>query len=396
MGQLISRPVERIITKVLDEALEPIKTDLAGVKSDLAGVKSDLAGVKSDLAGVKSDLAGVKSDLAGVKSDLGGVKSDLGGVKSDLKALTDAILVPEGTTLSKKIAVSIKDSSSGPTSGHGAVVRIAEKSYLLSAAHVLVDFTMDFRNKAEPKTIHLERAGKKFACTSTGKLYVPPDYVLKGSKDIGFLGISFDSNLNPQEFISAKWAEAEVGNSVVASGLVHLLGIVTSFSDGRFSVLAHSVPGQSGSLVLDSSPAVTGVVHGSSKHRGKHSGDTFRDDASVVYCDAVVLDNLIAIEDNALFELLQYAEDIPEDIASGSRKASDCTEDCGFRKLVCKLYLSPEQLALAEDDKNKRLAEAMQGLTLAEVMKALFDQMPKEMPKEPVPFANIELCAWKE
>jgi hypothetical protein len=351
MGQLISRPIERMMAKVLDEALEPIKKDLTAVQKDLTAVQTGLT-----------------------------------AVQTGLKTLTDAILVPEGDKLSKKIAVSIKDSSSsGSTSGHGAVVCIAEFFYLLSAAHVLVDFSMDFTTseEARQKIIYLERAGKKFSCTSTGHLYVHSDYVSNGSKDVGFLGISFDpTNSEQQELIDAEWAEAKVGKSVVASGLVHLLGIVTSFTDGRFSVLAHSVPGQSGSLVLDSTPALTGVVHGSSKHRGKHSGDTFRDDASVVYCDAVVLEQLIHIDNNThLLWLLQLAEDIPEDIASGSRKPSDCPEECGFRKLVCELY--PEQPA----------AE-MKDLTLAAVMGKLREQMPA--PNVTFSNADVKLCVWKE
>ena len=76
--------ISQMMESKLEQAIEPIRTDLAGVKSDLAVVKSDLDGVKSDLVGVKSGLEEVKSDLDGVKTDLAGVKSDLDGVKSDL------------------------------------------------------------------------------------------------------------------------------------------------------------------------------------------------------------------------------------------------------------------------------------------------------------------------
>ena len=66
--------ISQMMESKLEQAIEPIRTDLAGVKSDLEEVKHRVTAIEVTQENVKSDLAGVKSDLAGVKSDLEEVK----------------------------------------------------------------------------------------------------------------------------------------------------------------------------------------------------------------------------------------------------------------------------------------------------------------------------------
>ncbi len=66
--------ISQMMESKLEQAIEPIRTDLAGVKSDLAGVKSDLEEVKHRVTAIEVTQENVKSDLAGVKSDLEEVK----------------------------------------------------------------------------------------------------------------------------------------------------------------------------------------------------------------------------------------------------------------------------------------------------------------------------------
>lgn len=66
--------ISQMMESKLEQAIEPIRTDLAGVKSDLVGVKSDLEEVKHRVTAIEVTQENVKSDLAGVKSDLEEVK----------------------------------------------------------------------------------------------------------------------------------------------------------------------------------------------------------------------------------------------------------------------------------------------------------------------------------
>ncbi len=66
--------ISQMMESKLEQAIEPIRTDLADVKSDLEEVKHRVTAIEVTQENVKSDLDGVKTDLAGVKSDLEEVK----------------------------------------------------------------------------------------------------------------------------------------------------------------------------------------------------------------------------------------------------------------------------------------------------------------------------------
>ena len=59
--------ISQMMESKLEQAIEPIRTDLAGVKSDLEEVKHRVTAIEVTQENVKSDLAGVKSDLEEVK-----------------------------------------------------------------------------------------------------------------------------------------------------------------------------------------------------------------------------------------------------------------------------------------------------------------------------------------
>jgi hypothetical protein len=251
--------------------------------------------------------------------------------------------------------------------GHGAVVAMKKypahddvagrhdeyEVFLLSAAHVLVDIA-----NGEISLAH--GLNSRFDCYA-GELYISGDYMAKGLKDFGFVKLSHKDKTkitirNVEQRRPTTWATVvEVGKSVVAHGNVFLRGtVVTSnMDDGRFSVLAHSVAGQNGILVFNNEKVVAGVVHGSSKHRGKHAAVAREDTASVVYCDSVGFSDLVCVgfndEDQQKLSLLQRAECIPEKVASGSvtfgaftKESNDSGEAEGMRELLRLLSLPHE------------------------------------------------------
>lgn len=51
------------IGNIVEEKLQPIKTDVGQLKTDVAGLKTDVGQLKIDMTGVKKDLKSVKKDV---------------------------------------------------------------------------------------------------------------------------------------------------------------------------------------------------------------------------------------------------------------------------------------------------------------------------------------------
>jgi hypothetical protein len=217
-----------------------------------------------------------------------------------------------------------------------------------------------------------------------GNLYIHSNYVANGVNDCGFLELVNTEVLGASlETVSTTtWKEQPtVGKSVVAhESLVYLRGCVITSSQendhGRFSVTAHSVPGQSGSLVFGNDKSVFGVVHGSSKHRGKHAAGTHQD-SSVVYCDTVVYNDLICVQGSNLISLLHKAECAPVDVASGLMPLSHFVEqdDIASREMVDLMIL-------------------LLGKNSTSTLKDVMDSLLKTFGKDRVSFDVPKLMAW--
>ena len=65
------------IGNIVEEKLQPIKTDVGQLKTDVAGLKTDVGQLKTDVAGLKTDVGQLKTDMTGVKKDLKSVKKDV-------------------------------------------------------------------------------------------------------------------------------------------------------------------------------------------------------------------------------------------------------------------------------------------------------------------------------
>ena len=90
--------LKTIVEEVVNRAVEPIKSDLAGVKEDLKGVRNEVAGVKEDLKGVRNEVAGVKEDLVEMKETqeehtrrLEALAGDTEQLLDDVKGIRDEI-----------------------------------------------------------------------------------------------------------------------------------------------------------------------------------------------------------------------------------------------------------------------------------------------------------------
>jgi hypothetical protein len=315
----------------------------------------------------------LRQDMALLRREM---SEALAPVNEKLDELISTLLVPKGEEMSRHCGVSIFIDQNHI--GHGAVVSMKidgdEGYYLLSAAHVLIDLVTG-------NNIILKAEGRdRFECQHAGKLYIHPAYVSTGHKDFGFLALQECKGIINVSIANVVWCNAVgVGKSVVAHGLVFLRGTVTSaIEHGRFSALAHSIPGQSGSVLFNNDKAVAGVVHGSSKHRGKHSAASV-DDVAVVYFDSVEFSGLLLVTNPDHHRLLQYAELGPEDVVSGNKsiesEADGAEMDSHVHRLVDALELQESEPAWQD------------------VMKALLDKIDSDGKR--FTFNDARLVNWK-
>ncbi len=75
------------LSGLLDEKLEPIKSDIRELKTDVAELKSDVAELKSDVANLKSDVAELKVNVEVLNTKVGTLTKDVGSLKSGVAQL---------------------------------------------------------------------------------------------------------------------------------------------------------------------------------------------------------------------------------------------------------------------------------------------------------------------
>lgn len=228
--------------------------------------------------------------------------------------------------------------------GHGAIISGGVngcKHYLLSAAHVLIPVVNDLinnntnDNNKRHQTLYLRpKNGSQFVSVHIGTcLYIPDTYVQSGNNDVSLLELDSEDiygNANLSVLDGATIANPEqIGEKVVAIGRSFLHGDITASEDtddfSKFTVHGHSKPGNSGAPVFTADKVLVGVVHGSSKHRGKHGLYAF-DDASIVYCHSV--EKALSSENgmrkvridqpSETVQYLTWAEDVPVDVSQGT------------------------------------------------------------------------------
>lgn len=56
------------ISDMMDDKLEPLKTDISDLKTSVSNLESDVAGLKTDVAGLKTDVSEMKTDISELKT----------------------------------------------------------------------------------------------------------------------------------------------------------------------------------------------------------------------------------------------------------------------------------------------------------------------------------------
>lgn len=75
------------ISDMMDDKLEPLKTDISDLKTSVSNLESDVAGLKTDVAGLKTDVSGLKTDVESLKTSVSNLESDVSEMKTDISEL---------------------------------------------------------------------------------------------------------------------------------------------------------------------------------------------------------------------------------------------------------------------------------------------------------------------
>jgi hypothetical protein len=243
------------------------------------------------------------------------IEKRLQRLEDSLEAVTDSLLAPDGDQVAKDVTVAIYSTGSSSVACHGCIIRREDAVYLLSAAHSIVDLTYGGTYSIR-WSMHSEDL---FPKVEFDQVYIPEDYVRRGSNDVGIAKIT-DAHLTPQD----GWREFSMndrelaGKTVVGHGRVFLRGSVLSYpEEQRIMIGTPSMPGCSGCPLFDNRKNLVAFVHGGVKHRGGrvlHTGGT--DDATgYLYADSPDLVTFRAVASQS-YSFLKIAEDIDSELAS--------------------------------------------------------------------------------
>jgi len=75
------------IAALMDEKINPLRTDIRDMKSDINDMKTDINGMKTDINDMKSDINGMKTDINGMKTDINGMKTDINKLSDRIEIL---------------------------------------------------------------------------------------------------------------------------------------------------------------------------------------------------------------------------------------------------------------------------------------------------------------------
>lgn len=79
-----------MIAEVMQQSLQPVKSDIIGIKSDVRTLKNDVQELKVDMKLAKADIQELKDDMKSVKADISELKVEVENLKCDMKeAKTD-------------------------------------------------------------------------------------------------------------------------------------------------------------------------------------------------------------------------------------------------------------------------------------------------------------------
>lgn len=80
-----------MIAEVMQQALQPVKSDIIGIKSDIQELKDDMKSAKNDIQELKDSMTEVKTDISKLKVDVEDLKNDAKASKTDIAELKDKI-----------------------------------------------------------------------------------------------------------------------------------------------------------------------------------------------------------------------------------------------------------------------------------------------------------------
>lgn len=81
------------ISGMMDQKLEPIKTDIRELKCDVRELKEDVHILKNEVCELKQDVAVLKEDVSVLKQEVSALKDDVSVLKQEVSVLKDDVSV---------------------------------------------------------------------------------------------------------------------------------------------------------------------------------------------------------------------------------------------------------------------------------------------------------------
>ncbi len=60
---MLTKNDAKVIKKILDDAIGPVKVDVSGLKQDVSGLKQDVSGLKIDVTGLKAGQSRLETKM---------------------------------------------------------------------------------------------------------------------------------------------------------------------------------------------------------------------------------------------------------------------------------------------------------------------------------------------
>lgn len=90
-----------MIAEVMQQSLQPIKSDIIGIKGEIRELKVDIQELKDDMKAVKADVSELKLEVEKLKNDMKEAKADISELKDKIESVQSEIQLIE-TSLENK------------------------------------------------------------------------------------------------------------------------------------------------------------------------------------------------------------------------------------------------------------------------------------------------------
>jgi hypothetical protein len=280
------------------------------------------------IKGVIDELMEVKDELIEVNAKVSTIDSKMSTIDSKIESVM--LTAADATAKLHTVGIYQFHENKLYLIGHGLLIKLDGKHYILSAAHVVVSLKFEDEEKIE---IKWDGNGGKKATALVTDCFLDKNYVEKGTHDIGLAMVSI-VDAKDEAYVDHREGklrtyplpiseDGQVGRAVIGHGLIYLRGFCVHLDSASHRVMIQSMsaPGCSGCPLFDNEGKLVAIVNGNSKHR--HS-PAVRNLSNHVFADILGLcdcqfQRVVRGVNNENLIGLRVAEELPPQEAENSK-----------------------------------------------------------------------------